>query len=47
MIGNIDYMPIGALESYYFNYDSERGIELKFYSSQLSEYEKLCLNHVR
>jgi hypothetical protein len=40
-------MPIGALESYDFNYDSERGVELKFYSCQLPEYEKLCLNYAQ
>ena len=40
-IGNVDYMPIGSLESYDFNYNLKKGVELKFYPNLLSEDEKL------
>lgn len=38
-------MPIGSLERYDFDYDLKKGVELKFYSNRLSEYEnwfKIC-----
>ena len=32
-------MPVGELEGYDFSYDSNKGVELKFYSLQLSGNE--------
>ena len=39
-------MQIGSRESYDFNYDLKKGVELKFHSSLLPEYEELCQNYV-
>lgn len=32
-------MPVGELEGYDFSYDSNKGVELKFYSQELSGIE--------